>query len=155
MTAALEGGKWSAACHGRTLPLGMTRFPCYRRLGGPQGRSGQAENVVPTRIRSRTVQLLVSRYIEELPGPHTHTHTHTHTHIYIYIYKYIYIYIYSNLSLRTSLFWDVKQLGSQLTDISAQPVGTIIKVTALPLKIGPIGFPDVSATTNEHGVTSQ
>jgi len=28
----------------------------YRRLGGPQGRSGRAENLVPTRIRSRTVQ---------------------------------------------------------------------------------------------------
>jgi len=27
MTAALEGGEWSAARPGRTLPLGKTRYP--------------------------------------------------------------------------------------------------------------------------------
>jgi len=26
---------------------GKTRYPLYRRLGGPQGRSGRAENLVP------------------------------------------------------------------------------------------------------------
>jgi len=41
MTAALEGGEWSAARPGCTLALGKTRYPLYRRLGGPQGRSGQ------------------------------------------------------------------------------------------------------------------
>ena len=56
MTAALEGGEWSAARSGRTLPPGKTRYPFYRRLGGPQGRSGRAENLVPTGILSRTVQ---------------------------------------------------------------------------------------------------
>ena len=56
MTAALEGGEWSAAHPGRTLPPGKTRYPFYRRLGGPQGRSGRAENLVPTVIRSRTIQ---------------------------------------------------------------------------------------------------
>jgi len=56
MTAALEGGEWSAARHGRTLPPGKTRYQFYRRLGGPQGRSGRVENLVPTRIRFRTVQ---------------------------------------------------------------------------------------------------
>jgi len=34
MTAALEGSEWSAARPGRTLPLGKTRYPFYRRLGG-------------------------------------------------------------------------------------------------------------------------
>ena len=38
MTAALEGGEWSAACRGRTLPPGKTRYPLYRRLGGAQGQ---------------------------------------------------------------------------------------------------------------------
>ena len=33
MTAALEGSEWSAACPGRTLPPGKTRYPFYRRLG--------------------------------------------------------------------------------------------------------------------------
>ena len=56
MTAALEGGEWLAARPGRTLPLGKTRYPFYRRLGGPQGRSGRAENLVPTGIQFRTVQ---------------------------------------------------------------------------------------------------
>jgi len=64
MTATLEGGELSAARPGRTLPLGKTRYPLYRRLGGPQGRSGRAENLVPTGIRSRTVQPLVSRYTD-------------------------------------------------------------------------------------------
>ena len=33
MTPALEGGEWSAARPGRTLPPGKTRYPFYRRLG--------------------------------------------------------------------------------------------------------------------------
>ena len=56
MTAALEGGEWSAGRPGRTLPLAKIRYPVYSRLGGPQGRSGRAENLVPTAIRSQTVQ---------------------------------------------------------------------------------------------------
>ena len=64
MTAALEGGEWSAARPGRTLPPGKTRYPFYRRLDGPQGRSGQAENLVPTGIRSQTVQPVVSHYTD-------------------------------------------------------------------------------------------
>ena len=58
MTAALEGCEWSAARPGRNLPPGKTRYPFYRRLGGPQGRSGWEENLVPTGIRFRTVQKL-------------------------------------------------------------------------------------------------
>jgi hypothetical protein len=64
MTAALEGGEWSAARPGRTIPPEKTRYPFYRRLGRPQGRSGRAENLVPTGIRSRTVQPVVSRYTD-------------------------------------------------------------------------------------------
>ena len=37
-------------------PPGKTQYPLCRRLGGPQGRSGRAKNLVPTGIRSRTVQ---------------------------------------------------------------------------------------------------
>jgi len=50
MTAALEGGEWSAARLGRTLPPGKTRYPLYKSLVGPQGRSGRAENLVPIGI---------------------------------------------------------------------------------------------------------
>jgi len=49
----------------RTLPPGKTRYTFYRRLGGPQGRSGRAENLVPTGIRSRT-----ALYLRERPGTH-------------------------------------------------------------------------------------
>jgi len=64
LTTALEGGEWSVERPGRTLPPEKTRYPLYRRLGGPQGRSGQAENLVPTGIRYRTVQSVVSRYTD-------------------------------------------------------------------------------------------
>jgi len=57
-------GEWSAARPGRILSPGKTRYPFYRRLGGPQGRYGRAENFVPTGIRFRTVQPVVSRYTD-------------------------------------------------------------------------------------------
>jgi hypothetical protein len=47
MTTALEGGEWSVSRTGRSLPPGKTRYPLYRRLGGPQGRSGQVRNISP------------------------------------------------------------------------------------------------------------
>ena len=54
------GGEWSAARPGRNLPPEKTRYQFYRRLGGPQGWSGRAENLILTGIRSRNVQPLVS-----------------------------------------------------------------------------------------------
>ena len=100
MTAALEGDERSAARPSSTLTPGNTRYPFYRRLGGPQGRSGRVENLVPTGIWSRTVEPAVSRYTDWLPDPYiyryiyiyvthiyiyicTYTHTHTHTHTYV------------------------------------------------------------------------
>ena len=61
MTTALEGGEWSAARPGLTLPPGKTRYPLYRRLGGPQGRSGRAENLSPPRL---SYVLLFFKYYE-------------------------------------------------------------------------------------------
>ena len=52
-----------------TIPPGKSRYPFYRRLGGPQGRSGRAENLAPTGIRSRTVQPVVSRYTDWATRP--------------------------------------------------------------------------------------
>jgi len=40
------------ACNEIDLPF----TPLYRRLGGPQGRSGRAENLAPPGVYSRTVQ---------------------------------------------------------------------------------------------------
>ena len=43
----------SASRPGRSLPPGKTRYPLYRRLGGPQGRFWTgAENLASTGIRS-------------------------------------------------------------------------------------------------------
>jgi hypothetical protein len=69
MSTALEGCEWSEARPSRTLPPEKTQYPIYRRLGGPQGRCGLAEDLVPTGIRSRTVQPLVSRYTDWATGP--------------------------------------------------------------------------------------
>ena len=45
-------------------------YPLYRRLGGPQGRSGRAENLVPSGIRSPDRPARRSVTIPtELPGP--------------------------------------------------------------------------------------
>ena len=51
------------------LPSGKTRYPFYRGVGRLQGRSGRAENLVPTGIRPRTVQPVVSRYTDWATGP--------------------------------------------------------------------------------------
>ena len=70
-TSALEGGEGSASRPGRTLPPGKIRYPLYRRLGGPQGRSGRAENLAPTGIRSLDRHARSSVAIPtELLGPH-------------------------------------------------------------------------------------
>ena len=48
-----------------TLPLGKTRYPLYRRLGGPQGRSGRVRKVsLPPGFDPRTVQPIASRYTD-------------------------------------------------------------------------------------------
>ena len=47
------------------LPPGKTRYPLYRRLGGPQGRSGRVRKISPhTGIRSPDFQPVASRYTD-------------------------------------------------------------------------------------------
>jgi hypothetical protein len=63
MTTALEGVEGSASRPGRSLPPGKTRYPLYRRLGGPQGRSGQVRKISPPPVFDpRTFQPVASRY---------------------------------------------------------------------------------------------
>jgi hypothetical protein len=65
MTTAPEGGEWSASRPGRSLPPGKTRYPLYRRLGGPQSQSGQVRKISPPPgFDPRTVQLVASRYTD-------------------------------------------------------------------------------------------
>jgi hypothetical protein len=50
---AQKEGKESASRPGRSLLLRKTRYTLYRRMGGPQGRSGQVRKILlPTGIRS-------------------------------------------------------------------------------------------------------
>ena len=64
MTAALEGGKWSAARPGRTLPR---ERPGTHFTGGwvdPRAGLDGRKNPVPKGIRSQTVQSVVSYYTD-------------------------------------------------------------------------------------------
>jgi hypothetical protein len=70
MTTALEGGEWSASRPGRSLPPGKTRYPLYRRLGGPQGRSGQVRKISPPPgFDLRNFQPVASRYTDWATRP--------------------------------------------------------------------------------------
>ena len=63
----------STSCPGCSLPQGKTQYRLYRRLGGPQGRSGQVRKLVPTRIRwwARHAQQV---YVCWIMGPSLHTY---------------------------------------------------------------------------------
>jgi len=70
---------------GRSLPPGKTRYPLYRRLGGPQDRSEKVRKISsPLGFDPRTVQLVTSRSTDYATRP---------TYIYI-ILDYIYTYIF-------------------------------------------------------------
>jgi len=61
MAATLGEGEWSAARPGRTLTPGKTRYPFTGGSVGPRAGLDGRKNLVPIGIRSRTVQLVVSR----------------------------------------------------------------------------------------------
>jgi len=64
LTSALDGGEWSTPRPGRFTP-GKTRYPLYRRLGGPQGRSGQVRKIsLSPGFDPRIVLPLASRYTD-------------------------------------------------------------------------------------------
>ena len=70
LTTATEGGEGSASRPGRFLPPGKTRYPLYRRLGWPQGRSGQVRKISsPPGFDPRTVQPVASRYTDYTTRP--------------------------------------------------------------------------------------
>ena len=65
MTTALERGEGLASRPGRSLPPRKTRYPLYRRLGGPQCQSGQVWKISPPPgFDPRTVQPVASRYTD-------------------------------------------------------------------------------------------
>jgi hypothetical protein len=59
----MVGGQLHAP--GRFTPGKETRYPLYRRLGGPQGRSGRLPKISPPPgFDPRTVQPVASRYTD-------------------------------------------------------------------------------------------
>jgi hypothetical protein len=67
---ALEGGEGSASRPGHSLPLGKTRYPLFRRLNEPQGRSGRVRKISPpTGIDPRTVQPVAAFYTDYATRP--------------------------------------------------------------------------------------
>jgi hypothetical protein len=70
MTNCTRRGEGSASRPGSSLLPGETRYPLYRRLGGPQGRSGQVRKISPPpRFDPRTVQPVTSRYTDYATRP--------------------------------------------------------------------------------------
>jgi hypothetical protein len=53
LTIALDGSEWSKPRSGRFSPGKESRYPFYRRLGGPQGQSGRGRQYRPIGIRSQ------------------------------------------------------------------------------------------------------
>jgi hypothetical protein len=53
------------------LPPGKTRYPLYRKLGRPQGRSGRMRKISPPQgFDPRTAQPVASRYTDyAIPAP--------------------------------------------------------------------------------------
>jgi hypothetical protein len=47
------------------LPPGQARYPLYRKLGGPQGRSGRVQNILPLPgFDRRTVHPVASHHTD-------------------------------------------------------------------------------------------
>jgi hypothetical protein len=65
LTSALDVGGRSTPFSGRFTPGKETRYPLYRRLGGPQGRSERVRKISPPPgFDPRTVQPVTSRYTD-------------------------------------------------------------------------------------------
>ena len=71
LTLALDGGGLSRPRSG-SLPPRKTKYPLYRKPGGPQGRSGQVrKNSPPPGFDPPTVQPIASRYTDCAIPAHT------------------------------------------------------------------------------------
>ena len=62
-TLALDGVGGQRHAPAALAPT-KTRYPLYRKLGGPQGRSGRVRKISPPTGIPRTVQPVASRYTD-------------------------------------------------------------------------------------------
>jgi hypothetical protein len=87
LTSALDGVVINATPR-PLYPPGKTRYTLYRRLGEPQGRSGQAREISPRPGFDPPARPARSQSLYRLNYPHP----------YIYIYLYIYDLWYDKVS---------------------------------------------------------
>ena len=67
---ALEGVRGQRHAPAAFYPPGKTRYPLYRKLGGPQGRPGEVRKISrPPGFDRRTVQPVAIRYTEYVTRP--------------------------------------------------------------------------------------
>jgi len=91
MTAALEGGEWSAARPGRTLPPGKTHYPFLQEVvwaPGPVWTGGKSRphlDSIPEHPARSSVAIPT-----ELPDPQLYIHVYNYKYMCIYVYIYIY-----------------------------------------------------------------
>jgi hypothetical protein len=72
LSLALDEFGWLAPRPGRFTPPGKTRYPLYRRLGGPQGQYGQVWKIsLQPGLDPRTLQPVASRYTDWAIPAHT------------------------------------------------------------------------------------
>ena len=70
MTNGTRRGWGVSVMPGRSLLSGKTWYPLYRRLGGPQGRSGQVQKISPPPgFDPQTVQPVASHYTDWATRP--------------------------------------------------------------------------------------
>ena len=72
VSSTLHGGGWSTPRPGRFTPGKETRYPLYRRLGGPKSRTGQVQKISPPtgiRLPDRPARS-ESPYRLSYPGPY-------------------------------------------------------------------------------------
>ena len=100
---------------------GKTRYPLYRGLGGPQGRSGQVrKNSPPPGFDPRTVQAVGSHYTDwAIPAPfYRHTqflkmiNEYTEVHFLVFLKYFIYLINARNMEYTTSFFLVQKKPSS-------------------------------------------
>jgi hypothetical protein len=103
LTLALGWSAWSTPRPGRFNPRKETRYLSYRRLDGPQGRSGRVRKISPLPcIDPRTVQPVASHTDHAISAPEPSWRD-------VYAQKHIFLNIqylrFSQWSIKIASFW--------------------------------------------------
>jgi len=155
MTTALEGGEGSASLPDRSLPPGMTWYQLYRKLGGPQGQSGQVRKISPPLgFDPRTVPPIASHYTNYTTRPTIYTKAYLNVKraLQAYIFPLIfscYVLKY-NTWLQAGWFWDWILVGTR--DFPFSKTSTSSKGTTQPPQCVQVFFPQVKQ--QEHELTT-